>query len=154
MSEEKRIDHDWKEQAQREKERLSRELDAKGAGGSGTPQRPGAGRARRAPEGEGGGGSAPAPGFLEFVNGLAAQVMLHLGMVPDPYSGQRAVDLEAARYQIDVLGMLVEKTRGNLSPQESRALNSALAELRMGYVEVSQALARQAGGASGGSPGQ
>jgi hypothetical protein len=56
--------------------------------------------------------------------------------------GQPQVDLIGARQTIDTLGMLAEKTRGNLTPKEQAFLQNALYELRMAYVEVTNALAR------------
>jgi hypothetical protein len=57
---------------------------------------------------------------------------------------QPKVDLMGARQSIDMLAILAEKTRGNLTPAESQLLDNALFEVRMGFLEVTQALARSA----------
>ncbi|MBI3615916.1 MAG: DUF1844 domain-containing protein [Candidatus Omnitrophica bacterium] len=60
--------------------------------------------------------------------------MMALGEVPHPVTNARQEDLEQARYLIDVLGMLQEKTKGNLTPEEADLLEGLLYELRMKYV--------------------
>lgn len=89
-------------------------------------------------------GDVPDVNFSIFVSSLASSAMVHLGQTPDPDSGRRDVDLALARSTIDALGMLEEKTRGNLDAEEQSLLTSLLAELRTKFVEVSQA--RRAGG--------
>lgn len=76
--------------------------------------------------------------FSAFVMSLSAQAMLHLGEIPDPASGQPLRDLEAAQELIDILGLLQDKTRGNLDLDESQLLTSILYGLRMKYVEVAR----------------
>ena len=80
--------------------------------------------------------------FSTFVVGLSTQALLSLGEIPDPHSGQLARDLPAAQQLIDIIGMLQEKTRGNLDREESAMIEAILYELRMKYVE----LARQTSG--------
>lgn len=81
----------------------------------------------------------PEPGaeitFASFVFSLSTQALVHLGEVPDPIDGSAHINLEAARQIIDILAMLLEKTRGNLDPAESALLESALYDLRMRYVD-------------------
>jgi hypothetical protein len=67
---------------------------------------------------------------------------------------QPQVDILGARQSIDMLQVLEEKTKGNLSPEESRLLESALFELRMAFLEVTQALARSAASKAPGGPGR
>jgi len=125
-SEEKKVDGGWKEQARREKERLAEELDSQTAEGG---------------EGEGGAlGEMPEADFLHFVSGLAVQVMMFLGQVENPLMGKRMLDLPAAKYNIDILGILAEKTRGNLTEEEDKSLTSVLSELRLRYVQTVKAL--------------
>jgi hypothetical protein len=62
------------------------------------------------------------------------QALMALGEVPNPATGQPQADLEQARYLIDILGMLQEKTHGNLTSEESTLLEDLLYELRMKYV--------------------
>ncbi|HJQ83695.1 MAG TPA: DUF1844 domain-containing protein [Candidatus Binatia bacterium] len=74
--------------------------------------------------------------FSTFVLGLSTQALLHLGEIPDPTTGQTAPDLGAAKHVIDILGILRDKTRGNLEPGEENLLDSVLYDLRMRYVEL------------------
>jgi hypothetical protein len=69
---------------------------------------------------------------------LYSDAMASLGQAPDPASGQPHVDLEQARFAIDLLGMLQEKTQGNRTPEESAVLEEMLTTLRMGFVQLSQ----------------
>lgn len=73
--------------------------------------------------------------FETFVVGLSTQALMHLGEIPDPQSGEAEADLEAAQQLIDIIGMLHEKTRGNLDQAEQNLMNAILFELRMKYVE-------------------
>jgi hypothetical protein len=82
--------------------------------------------------------SVPEMSFSVFVIGLGTQAMMSLGLIPDPESGRSAVDLGAARHLIDVLGILTEKTRGNLDKQEQDLLNHLLFDLRTRFVEEAQ----------------
>lgn len=84
-------------------------------------------------------GDVPNVNFSIFVSSLASSAMVHLGQTPDPDTGKREVDLALARSTIDALGMLQEKTRGNLDTEEQALIVSLLAELRAKFVEVSQA---------------
>lgn len=79
--------------------------------------------------------------FERFMASLYMTAMLQLGLMHEQ-GGQPAVDLIGARQTIDTLGMLSEKTKGNLTPKEQSFLQNCLYELRMAYVEVTNALAR------------
>ena len=81
----------------------------------------------------------PALDFSTLVLSLSHSALLHLGDAPDPTSGARAVDLTLARQTIDLLAVLQDKTRGNLTGEEESLLSNVLLELRMRYVEVAQA---------------
>lgn len=81
----------------------------------------------------------PRVSFSIFVSSLASSAMVHLGQTPDPESGERSFDLPLARHVIDALGVLQEKTRGNLDAEEDHLLASLLAELRSKFVEVARA---------------
>jgi hypothetical protein len=74
--------------------------------------------------------------FLSLIMSLASNAAANLGMMPHPVSGETGVDLKTAKHWIDVLGMLEQKTRGNLDPQEEQVLESLLADLRMQYVSL------------------
>jgi uncharacterized protein DUF1844 len=73
--------------------------------------------------------------FETFVVGLSTQALVHLGEIPDPHAGASAEDLPAAQQLIDIIGMLKQKTRGNLDREEEAMLDAILFELRMKYVE-------------------
>ncbi len=93
------------------------------------------------------------PATFEFlVFSLKTQCELRLGMLPmgeDP----PPVDLAAARHAIDLLAMLVEKTRGNLSLEEQRLIENSLTELRFRYVHASEEAAKSsAAGAAAPNP--
>jgi len=75
--------------------------------------------------------------FATFVISLSTQALALLGEIPDPIQGRTVVDLEGARQFIDILGILQDKTRGNLDARENALLDGALYDLRMKYVERS-----------------
>ena len=75
--------------------------------------------------------------FAAFVLSLAHTTAVHLGDVPDPISGRKAeTNLPAAQQMIDILALLDEKTRGNLTAEERQLLEQILYELRLRFVEV------------------
>lgn len=76
--------------------------------------------------------------FLSFVFSLGSSVLMHLGEAPNPESGKVEKNLTLARQTIDVLAMLQEKTRGNLTPEEDRFLGTLLYDLRLRFVEASR----------------
>lgn len=79
----------------------------------------------------------PAINFVSFIYSLMHTTAVHLGDAADPVSGEHAApNLEAAKQMIDILGILEEKTKGNLSPEERQLLEQGLYELRLRYVEV------------------
>ena len=77
--------------------------------------------------------------FIEFVMMQAQNASLFLGLIPHPQSGQPETNLDLARMFIDQLVMIQEKTRGNLTNEETGVLRNALSNLQMAYVEVAQA---------------
>jgi len=74
--------------------------------------------------------------FINFLMSIASNAASSLGMIEHPVTHKRDVDLELGKHWIDVLGMLQEKTRGNLSPQEQQILEGLLSDLRMQYVSL------------------
>jgi hypothetical protein len=72
--------------------------------------------------------------FPSYILSYYTQGLVLLGEVPNPYSNKKEEDLEAARHTVDILGMLKEKTKGNLTPEEERLLNSVLYEVRLKYM--------------------
>jgi hypothetical protein len=69
---------------------------------------------------------------------LYGDAMANLGQAQDPMTGRPHVDLDQARFAIDLLAMLQEKTRSHRTPDESAVLEEMLSTLRMGYVRLSQ----------------
>jgi hypothetical protein len=78
--------------------------------------------------------------FERFMASLYMTAMMQLGLMHEQ-GGQPGVDLIGARQTIDTLGMIAEKTKGNLTPKEQGFLQNCLYELRMAYVEVTNTLA-------------
>ena len=77
--------------------------------------------------------------FVGFVLSLAHTAAVHFGDVPDPVSGQTAQpNLPAAHQMIEILALLEEKTRGNLSAEERQLLEQIVYELRLRFVEISK----------------
>lgn len=124
MTEEKKliIDEDWKSQVEAEKEAV-----AKGPAEGAEPAAAGQGDAP---------GPLPPASFEMLITSLATEAMMHLGQLPHPATGQQSVDLLNARFSIDLIEMLEEKTKGNLSEQEQRVATDILHQLRMAFVAV------------------
>jgi hypothetical protein len=112
------IDSDWKAEAQREKERLAHE-EAETSGGAG-----------RGPHG------LPEADFSGLVNILMMQALVGLGGMRGAGGQPIPPNPEVAKYNIDLLGVLEDKCRNNMTPDEKRLLDMALYELRMRYVQV------------------
>jgi hypothetical protein len=120
------IDSDWKAQAQAEKQKLAEQSKAKQAGAGGA----GDGRS------VGGRGQMPPANFEGLVVTLAHSALYAMSGVQDPQTGQRVVVLDLARHHIDLLSVLEEKTKGNLSKEESTMIAQTLYELRSRYVQL------------------
>jgi uncharacterized protein DUF1844 len=82
--------------------------------------------------------------FIEFVVMHAQNAALFLGQIPNPKTGEPEVNLDLARMFIDQLAMIQEKTRGNLTGEETKVLSNALSNLQMAYVEVARETPRGA----------
>jgi len=102
----KNIDESWKETVEKEKETLKEQ-------GKFIP---------------------PEPDFNFFITTLALQATIALGTVANPATNQKEEDLSQAKFLIDTLGLLKEKTKGNLNTDEVNLLENVLYELRMQYV--------------------
>ncbi len=76
--------------------------------------------------------------FGAFLMSLSTEALVHLGEMADPSSGQEQRDLAMAQQLIDILGMLRDKTRGNLDHDEQALLDAILFDLRMKYVEIAR----------------
>ena len=77
--------------------------------------------------------------FVNFLSTLATNAAAALGAVPHPATGKRTLDLESGKYWLDVLGMLRDKTKGNLHPKEQQLIDGLLGDLRMQYVQLVRA---------------
>ncbi|MGD8880524.1 MAG: DUF1844 domain-containing protein [Desulfobacterales bacterium] len=80
----------------------------------------------------------PEINFPTFVASLNASALLHLGAIEDPSSGKKNKNLPMAKQTIDILSMLQEKTKGNLSQEEENMLKNILYDLRIMYVKEKQ----------------
>jgi len=76
--------------------------------------------------------------FISFVFSLSTSALVQLGLIPDPQTNQTAKNIEQAKQTIDILGMMQEKTKGNLTDEEKQLMDNSLAELRLKYVSLSQ----------------
>jgi hypothetical protein len=94
----------------------------------------------------------PAMSFEQLVQSVYMTTIMQLGGAT-PEGQKPQVDILGARQSVDMLGILAEKTKGNLTPDESRLLDSALFEVRMAFLEITQALARSAAAKAPGPAG-
>jgi hypothetical protein len=130
MSDEKKIiiDEDWKSQVAAEKEAAAREVHQHGAGEGAAPA-----------------GGQPIPASFELlVTTFVTEAMVALGQLPHPVTQKLAFDGVHARFAIDMLEVIAEKTKGNLAPDEERGLHEVLHQLRMAFVAISQQAAATA----------
>jgi hypothetical protein len=80
-------------------------------------------------------GELPKPDFAGFLISLGSSAFVHMGLIPDPETGKtRSPNLTVARETIDMIELLEEKTRGNLTPDEATLLRNLLTDLRMRFV--------------------
>ena len=133
------IDTDWKKQAQEEKRRLVEEAAKRAPAptaaavptvSSGAAVAP---TARRG--GAAGGRELPPPGFASLVQSIMTQILFYLGELASS-SGAGGIDLDMAKYQLDQLGVLEEKTVNNLTESEKTLLDAALYETRSRFISV------------------
>lgn len=153
---EKKVDDSWKEEARRE-----REAAAKAAVTLSKPPAPAAPAAAAAPSAAGT-PAAPEKGeadeplskekaleqqhtkiFLNFIEGLAQQALMQLGEMENPYTGQTEMDLQGARYTIELLSVIMAKTKGNLNETEQKALSGILHDLRTHFTAIATEVQRQ-----------
>ncbi len=80
----------------------------------------------------------PEVNFSTFIFSLSSSALLHFGEIPDPSSGNKKKNLAMAKHTIDILAMLDEKTRGNLTRDEEQLFKNILYDLRMRYVKETQ----------------
>ncbi len=82
--------------------------------------------------------SLPQINFSTFLMSLSTQALMHLGEIASPLSGKVEIDVPVAKQMIDIIGVLREKTRGNLDKGEDDLLEGILYDLRMKYVEAAK----------------
>ena len=126
----KRVDESWKEQVQREKQ-----VEPAAAASSAPPSQPG--QSQPGPETKetpAAGDESPEARWDLFMSGLAMEALIAMGDMAHPVTKKPAVDLHRAKYLVDLMGVLEEKTKGNLSVDEERLLTDALYQLRMRYL--------------------
>jgi hypothetical protein len=87
--------------------------------------------------------SLPSIDFSTFVLSLSHSALMHLGEAPDPETGKTAASVTLAKQTIDLIGMLEEKTKGNLTGEEERLLGQILFDLRMRFVELEKREAKK-----------
>ena len=119
------VDDDWKSSAKAEKEKLA------------------AAEKQKAEQGVGPGGLPEKLGFRELISLFATQALMYLGAIPDQ-SGRSMVSLDIAKLNIDLLAVVQDKTKGNLSDEEQQMIDGTLSELRMQFVEVAKAVEKAA----------
>ena len=79
----------------------------------------------------------PALDFSTFIMSLNASALVNLGVIEDPMTGQKTKNLPLGKQTIDIIAMLEEKTRGNLTTDEEKLLKSMLYDLRIAFVKQS-----------------
>ena len=117
-----KVDGDWKDQAAEEKDKLRKQFEE---------------------QAEKQNSQVPDADFLGFISGLAAQAMMNLGEIENAVTGKKETNLPMAKYTIDILGIVKDKTEGNLTDEEKKYLESSLYQLRMMFVNKSQAGTQQ-----------
>lgn len=128
------IDSDWKAQAQAEKERLAQKEATKEATREAT---------KAGHEHAGAPGEMPPADFRTLVATLASQAMMGLGAYGDPQTGRVVIDVVGAQFAIDLLGVIEEKTKGNLTAEEAAELSEVIAHLRARFVQIARLVATQ-----------
>jgi hypothetical protein len=115
------IDEDWKAEAQKEKEILAAQEEAE---------------KKKKQEEKPTRGPLPEGNFAALVSMLTTQALFALGLIQVKGQEEKEPDLEMAKYNIDILETIQEKTKGNLTKEEEAVLSNTLNELRMGYVKI------------------
>ncbi len=149
------IDNDWKSQAQAEKERLAaaeREKAAKEKEKARTAAAPGMLGAAGAGGALGAGGAEEDLGegepleanFKALLGTLITNALMYMGAFPDPQTGRAVVAPDYAKFHIDLIAVLQEKTKNNLSKEEQEQVDQSLNELRMQFVELMKAVTAMA----------
>src|SRR4029453_6498544 len=117
-----KADESWKDKARKEKEKLAKDLESA--------------EEARGPEQE-----LPPASFIGLLEGVAGRAMMSLGQMRHPAAQDLYIDLESARYTIDLLDVVKAKTKGNLTPDEDKTLTDLLHNLRLTFVAVQRQVA-------------
>jgi len=136
------VDDDWKQQAQAEKEKLAEQAKSDEAPPADSEAQPADGQAPDQ-DAEGRDRQLPPASFTTLASSLATQAMMALGGFKDPNSDKVMVDLDLAKYHIDTLKVLEEKTKGNLDEEEKKLLEEASYQVQMLFVQVVQHISGQ-----------
>ena len=123
------VDEDWKSRVRAEREA------ARKARTSASPD--------AEPAGEAAAGRLPPASFEVLISTLMAQALTAMGKLPDPVQGHPVVRPDLAKHYIDMLGMLEQKTKGNLTKDEAGVLDDVLHQLRMTFVTTRKELEPQ-----------
>ncbi len=115
------IDEDWKEQAQKEKEELAKESEKDTKEEQEQVKK-----------------QMPAADFSGLVSMLTTQAFFALGRIRTEQDKDQPADLQLAKYNIDMLEVIEQKSKGNLTEEEEKLLSGALHQLRMSFVKISQ----------------
>ena len=129
----KRVDEDWKERVDQEQSQPAPTAAAAPGAAPAPAAAPDASDSTLESAGTPETGPVEAR-FDVFVSGLSMEALIGLGDLPHPTTKKRGVNLPQAKYLIDLLGILEEKTRGNLTAEESQLLQDLLYQLRMRYL--------------------
>ena len=130
------VDEDWKEQVRAEDARLDEQNKQEAVKESDEPKSPS--ESAKQPPPKVTSDQLPPADFALLLSMLSTQAMVALGMFPHPISEDAGPDLALAKHFVDLLGILEEKTQGNLTEQETALLNVTLHELRMRFVQLSK----------------
>jgi hypothetical protein len=118
----KKVDEDWIKEVENEKTKSEKEKPS--------PEKAESKSASKGPH---------EMNFTVFLSTMGLQAYVALGEIADPATNEKKVNVDQAKYMIDMLGLLDEKTKGNLNSEESKMLSSMLYELRTRYIEKSKA---------------
>lgn len=137
MDREKYVDESWKETAQTEKEllKVNKETGDKAQPAS-KQEAPQPAQAETHTDEEMHGDAEFQINFLNYLTSLGFQAMIFLGEIPHPATNKPEKNLDQAKFIIDTLLMLRDKTKGNLTAQEENLLNASVYELQMKFVEI------------------
>ena len=116
------VDEDWKAEAQKEKEVLKKEEEIEHKAEEEQQEHP----------------SLPDADFSGLISMITTQAYYAMGLIGTEQDKERPPDLAVAKYNIDMLGVIEEKTKGNITEEEAKVLKGALGQLRMIFVQLAE----------------